>query len=245
MGPRPRRCVWAAVNDQEPAGLRSQYGSTCQRPGGTPNSSLPPCSELGTVVTDVVILLPLLLTMIAGMFMLGTRISDYMYLNQSTRELGMILSKIPYMYELEFSGEALRTFSINPNEEADPQEKSAAEACIATVSNSSYTGCLNGGDCSCAVTIAEWYAKEFMRMKLMLIEWPITVKVSYTARDTDPVNNPSGLCFINVETRASHRNWAMVGGGEVVAEAHVPYVSFPVPWNSGTCLGPPTSGSEG
>lgn len=236
MGPRPRRSVWAAVEEQELAGSRSRYWSTRTRPQGIPSSNLWHCSERATVITDVVLLLPLILTMVAGVFMLGTRISDYMFLHQSTRELGMILAKIPYMHELEYSSEEDRTFLIDPKTVDIEALKTAAENCIRMFSNA-YSGCRNtsGGDCSCARTVAYWYATEFMRMKLLLIEWPIQVKVGYASR---PLDTTSGLCFIDVETRASHHNWAMVGGGEVATEAHVPYVSYPVPWNNGACYVP-------
>jgi hypothetical protein len=106
------------------------------------------------------------------------------------------------------------------------------------VSNPTYKGCLtSAGNCACARIIAEWYAIEFMRRKLMLIEWPISVKVEFGARDLDPLK-PSGLCFVNVATEAAHFKWAMVGGGTVATEAHVPYVSAPVPWNLIPCVGP-------
>ncbi len=189
------------------------------------------------MITDVVLLLPLILTMIAGMFMLGTRISDYMYLHQSTRELGMILSKIPYMHELEYAPEEYRTFLIDPNTVDTEAAKIAAEDCISTFSNTQFQGCkqTSGSDCYCARHVAYWYAIEFMRMKLLLIQWPIRVKVGYTSR---PGDTSSGLCFIDVETKASHNNWAMVGGGEVATEAHIPYVSYPVPWNNGACYAP-------
>ncbi len=237
MGPRPRSGVWAAVEDQEPAGSESHYRSTDTRPQEVSKCNLCRCSERATVITDVVLLLPLILTMVAGMFMLGTRISDYMYLHQSTRELGMILAKIPYMHELEYSGEEDRTFVIDPKTVDTEALKTAAENCIRTFSDPEFRGCRNssGGDCSCARTVAYWYATEFMRMKLLLIEWPIQVKVGYTSR---PGDTSSGLCFIDVETTASHHNWAMVGGGEVATEAHVPYVSYPVPWNNGACYAP-------
>lgn len=188
--------------------------------------------ERATVVTDVVIILPLLLTLIAGIFMLGTRLSDYMYLTQSTRELAMILSKIPYMHELRFYDDAARTFTINQGNILTTAQ-AEAEACIRKLTDEQYVGCQNtpGGDCSCAFKIAQWYATQFMQMKLMLIEWPITVFVGYSARDTS-----SGLCFVDVTARADHRTWVMVGGGEVRAEAHVPYISNPVPWNNGTCI---------
>lgn len=238
MGPRPRRGVWAAVKDQEPSGSRSRNRPTHRRSEEVPTFNLCCCSERATVVTDVVLILPLMLMMIAGMFMLGTRISDYMYLQQSTRELGMILSKIPYMYELGHSPVEYRTFSIDPKEVDMQGAKATAENCITAFSNPDpkYQGCTtSGGDCACARHVAYWYAIEFMRMKLLLVEWPIEVKVGYTSR---PGDTSSGLCFIDVETRASHHKWAMVGGGEVATEAHVPYVSYPVPWNNGACYAP-------
>jgi hypothetical protein len=178
--------------------------------------------------------------MIGGMFMMGTRISDYMYLSQSSRELGLILSKMPFMYELQYSDEASRTLKIEPNKVVPASTRTEAEVCIQTVSDPQYTGCKNtaGGDCSCALKIARWYATEFMRLKLILLkegENFIYVKVDYSAR---PLDTSSGLCFIDVTSSAAHRAWAMVGGGDVRVEAHVPYVSNPVPWNGGTCKSP-------
>jgi|GEM_PF-4063113 len=233
MGHWPRRIVWSTVSEQFP---RSQLGGRRAAAGPYREAFDHPRytqSERATVVTDVVILLPLLLTMIAATFMLGTSISDYMYLNQTTRELGMIMSKIPHMWELQYSG-APSSFTVDPKQPVDGQLKAAAEACIVRMSASQVGEC-SGQDCLCAITIAKWYASEMLRMKRLLVQGLVTVETAFNSRDLE-----SGLCFISVSMSAERTRWAFVGGGRVRAEAHVPYVSSPVPWNGGTCVGPPS-----
>jgi hypothetical protein len=167
--------------------------------------------------------------MIAGTFMLATSLSDYMYLNQATRELGMILSRIPHMWELQWT--APNSFTVDPKEPVNDQLKAEAEACINRASGSSIPPCsLN--ECACAIAITRWYAFELLRMKPLQLEGLVTIEAAFNARDKE-----SGLCFISVTLNAERRRWAFVGGGKVRAEAHVPYVSSPVPWNGGTCIG--------
>lgn len=207
-------------------------------------------SERATVVTDVVILLPVLLTMIAGMFMLGTRISDYMFLNASARELGMILSKIPHMHEVNLGVQEGETvlfwINLGPTdpENNPPLNAAAVQACLNAFASPDYPGCFGGNSCGCALAVALWYATELLRSKSLMLHTSslsgkgLSVEVGYNAR-IDPLtglrDNASGLCFISVKIYGEHYRWPFVGGGQISAEAHVPYVSEPVHWNGGRC----------
>jgi hypothetical protein len=231
MGSGPGRVVWAVVRDLRPALSRwQQRWSTAWGSRVVVRNSLGR-SERATVITDVVIILPMLLIMVAGILMLGTRISDRMYLSQSARELGVILSKVPYMYELALVGEESRTFQITLGP-VDESGKTSAEACIRDVADPDYRGCSpDAPHTCCAHKIAQWYASEFMRMKQLLVDWPVTVQVGYGARDTS-----SGLCFVDVTVTGRYTRWSLLGRGQVRAEAHVPYLSTPVAWNNGACF---------
>ena len=186
-------------------------------------------SSIGSVITEAVVVIPVLLASIVGMLSIGFRLSDYMYLSQSARDIGLVLSRMPHMYEI-------RTYTFD----ADPKAaaatlRSTVESCISERLNSNYVGC-TASDCPCVKSIAQWYVNEQLKGKKLSVSWPVQVSISYQRRDAS--DSTSGLCFIRVQLQAA-ANDALPSfgalGGSVSAKAFVPYVGDPVHFNGGAC----------
>ena len=183
----------------------------------------------GSVMTETVVVIPVLLASIVGLLSLGLRLSDHMYLAQAARDIGLVLSRIPHMYEI-----GNYEFQANPLGPAGPI-RSAVESCISQRFNSNYQGCTTP-DCRCVKTVAEWYTNQHLRGKKLAVAWPVDVSLSYQKRDAS--DTTSGICFIRVKLQAfGNDGLPSFGalGGSFSAEAFVPYVGDPVYFQGGAC----------
>jgi hypothetical protein len=192
-------------------------------------------SSWGGALADAVIVLPVLLTMAAGMVMIGTRISDYMYLNQSARELGLILSRTPGMSWLTDSDQTY-TGSVTFWTPSEGVLQQTAESCL-TEMRDSQGQCSGAHGCSvCAELVSKWYAAQFVDLKKLLRKADVHVAISYGRGEVaEGATDSSGLCLIKVVLSAETTALPMMGSGQIGVSATVPYLSTPMNWNGGDC----------
>jgi len=194
--------------------------------------------QKGSIITETVVVLPILLATIIGMLSLMMQISDYMYLSQSAREVGLVLSRVPFMYQVNQSavGSTAPTpysFDVNPTS-VPTNLKSEVASCLANGLAGTSLPCTAVG--CCAQRVAQWYTYEHLKGRSLNVKWPMTAKVSYRVRDSS--DTTSGLCFIEVQLIAQTNDmlpsFGSVGG-DITIDTFVPYVSKPVNFNAGTC----------
>lgn len=199
------------------------------------SAKTPRGSSWGGALTDAVIVLPVLLTMVAGMVMVGTRLSDYMYLNQSARELGLVISRTPGMSWLGFSGGSSSYSFGTPSGGAS---KDSAERCLTDLraSQGQCVGANTNGCPGCPEIVTQWYAAQFVNLKKLLRSTDVAVNISYgPGTVVDGVADASGLCVITVNLSADTTSLPLMGKGHISVSSTVPYLSTPMNWNGGLC----------
>jgi hypothetical protein len=177
---------------------------------------------------EAALMLPVLIFMIGALVVMSTRLSDNMFLAQSSRELALKLSRTNWLAQM---GTGAHQFHINMNEPEVPSP-SQAEYCLQNFADfNQYSPC-GYADCDpCADIIIRWYVYKLFESKLLFIDWdnhPLDLEVSFGPPAEDPEGS-DGLCFITVSMNAIHKGWLLGLDGELHTNARAPYVSNPVP----------------
>jgi hypothetical protein len=184
------------------------------------------------MLVEAAFVLPLLIFMIGALIVMSIRISDNMYLGQSSRELAIKLARLPWIAE---AGTGTSTWQIDiDNAQGEPSETTAA-ACLDTLNDPSYDGCGSTGCNPCIETVILWYTYKLMRAKNMFVEWPVTLQVTFGPPIPEDPTAAKGLCYITVQIAAIHRGWLLGLDGNLTAYARAPYVSNPVPAAGSSC----------
>jgi hypothetical protein len=190
--------------------------------------------QRASLVLEAAIVLPVLLATIASIIVLGIRLSDHMYLTQAARELGVVLSRTPYMASL---GSSLNTtYLISPSSEVDAN---GAASCLQTLTTgTSCQGGQNYSQCSsCAETVVRWYAVQAFQIKKMMTQSDLTLQVRFAAPPSD-TNASQGLCMIFVSATANSTGWLRYLASTLTVSHWVPYVANPVPAAGQNCNNP-------
>jgi hypothetical protein len=164
--------------------------------------------------------------MIAGIVVMGMRLSDYMYLSQAAREVGVVLSRTPNMAALGPLGDS--SFSISSTASGD---SAAATACMQTLSSVGACG-ENGQNsaCStCAQAVAGWYVQQAFKLKKLISSSDMTVRVRFAAPPSDVNAGATGLCMIFISVSATTKGWLSYLASSISVNQYVPYVGTPVP----------------
>jgi hypothetical protein len=190
-------------------------------------------AQEGSIAVESAIILPVLLAAVAATIVMGMRLSDQMYLNQAARELGVVLSRVPYMAALT-AANGSNDYLISRNEAVTDAGShltfltNGSANCGFAASN--YSACT-----ASARAVTSWYAKQIMFLKRMFINDTVTVRVIY-APPLGDANSASGLCMLRVTIQAQANGWLTWAAGPIVVTQSVPYVSEPVPNAGGGCV---------
>lgn len=180
----------------------------------------------GSVAVESALVLPVLLAAVAATIVIGLRLSDQLYLTQAARELGVVLSRVPYMAALKASG-GEDTYTISQFGSYD-----SPEAYLATL-NAGASNCgpstLNYSSCTTAARgVTQWYAQQLLFLKRMFVSDSLMLRVSYVPPAAD-VTASNGLCMIKVDMTATSSGLLSWAAGSIAVSQSVPYVSSPVP----------------
>jgi hypothetical protein len=193
--------------------------------------------ERGSLAVESALILPLLFAAVAATVVMGVRLSDNLYLTQSTRELGVVLGRVPYMAALRATGgDAAYTISLAASG-AQTTESALAQTQLAALTagacgsaESYYSACTTA-----ARGVTAWYARQILLMKRMMISDNITLNVQFGPPAVDP-SATDGLCMLHITVTAEARAWASWALGQIVVSQSAPYVSSPVPGAGNSCL---------
>lgn len=186
----------------------------------------------GSIAVESALILPVLLAAVAATIIVGLRLSDQMYLNQAARELGIVLSRVPYMAALRDSRRD--SYTIKKSDSYTSPETFLANlndgANTCGPASSIYYNCT-----SAAQSVIKWYAQQIFFIKRMfIVNDTVRLNVSYSppAADSSP---PSGLCMIKVTITATATGWLSWAASSIVVSQSIPYVSAPVPPDTYGC----------
>jgi hypothetical protein len=193
--------------------------------------------QVGSIAVESALILPLLLASVAATMVLGVRLSDYMYLSQSVRELGIVLGRVPYMAALRApGGDAAYEISLAPS--GDQTTVAAAAATYLTTLSAGACGPASSNYSACTTAargVTSWYAQQILLMKRLMVAESLTLNVQFGPPGVD-IPAADGLCMLHITVTAQSRAWLSWAVGQMVVSQSLPYVSLPVPnADSGCC----------
>ena len=188
----------------------------------------------GSIIVETAFIIPLLVLFIAGTFVIGMRLCNYMYLSQIARELVVKGGTIPGLAQ---GGTGQSTYTLNNASAPAGATVTACETAIATflplvAADNSLR--LTSPDDTCPQTLLHDYGINLVEARNMPFYGDVTMYLTFGPHPDD-ATAATGLCFVTITLNVHDDGWLNYFSGDLNVNSRGPYVLRPVPEAGASC----------